>query len=129
MIKRGLITAEYQNHMGNDLDIVDAARVSFNKKSSFDEDGNLSDRDKRLLRYLAKHNHWSPFTHGVLKFRYNVPIFVARQEFKHIVGMTRNEVSRRYVDDVPEFFLPDEWRAAPTDGAKQGSSNQIIDHV
>ena len=124
MIERGLIKAELVDHMGSDLSVVNAARVSFDKVST-----EFAERDEKLLRYLAKHKHWSPFAHPGLSFRYTVPIFVARQEFKHIVGMVRNEVSRRYVDDTPVFFLPDEWRAAPTDGAKQGSSSEIIQYI
>lgn len=121
MIERGLIKSELTGYMGNDLTVVNVARVSFDKVST-----EFAERDEKLLRYLAKHDHWSPFAHPQLQFRYTVPIFVARQEFKHIVGMVRNEVSRRYVDDTPVFFLPDEWRAAPTNGAKQGSGSEII---
>jgi len=124
MIERGLIKSELIEHMGSDLSVVNAARVSFNKVST-----DLVPKDKGLLNFLAKHQHWSPFAHPQLSFRYTVPIFVARQEFKHIVGLVRNEISRRYVADSPVFFLPDEWRGAPTDGAKQGSSDEIIDHV
>lgn len=124
MIEKGIIKAELIDHMGSDLSVVNAARVSFAKESK-----ELNLKDEKLIRYLAKHNHWSPFAHPQLQFRYTVPMPVARQEFKHIVGFVRNEVSRRYVDDTPTFFLPDEWRAAPTDGAKQGSSSEIIHQI
>lgn len=124
MISRGLMSVELVDHMGSDLSVVNAARVSFDKHhDEIDEVG-----DEKLIRYLAKHDHWSPFAHTALQFRYTVPIFVARQEFKHIVGFVRNEVSRRYVSDEPSFFLPDEWRGAPVN-MKQGSSDQIIEEI
>lgn len=117
------ISADLVDHMGSDLTVVNAARVSFSKhKEVFDES------DEKLIKYLAKHDHWSPFAHPQIQLRYNVPIFVARQEFKHIVGMVRNEMSRRYVDDTPTFYMPDEWRGRPV-GAKQGSSDEIIKTV
>lgn len=84
----------------------------------------LAPRDAKLIRYLAKHNHWTPFSQVTLKFRIQAPIFVARQWFKHQVGITRNEVSRRYVDSAPEFFVPDEWRKRPEGGLKQGSGGK-----
>ena len=119
--------------MGTDLDVVNAARVSFDKESEWEwaERGpdfshdTLSEKDQKLITYLAKHNHWSPFSHVVVKMRETVPIFVARQRFKHVVGFTYNEVSRRYVDDAPEFFYPDVWRGKPIN-AKQGSSDEEI---
>lgn len=107
------------DHMGSDLSVVNAARVSFAKtKTDFDPE-----KDDRLLKYLATHDHWSPFGHAFLSFRIKAPIFVARQLVKHQVGLCWNEVSRRYVSDEPEYYMPDEWRAAPTGGAKQGSSD------
>lgn len=109
--------AEYIDHFGNDNRVVDAARVSFDKESS--QYG--YDNNKKLIKYLARHGHFSPFTHPQITLRYTVPIFVARQEFKHIVGFTRNEVSRRYVDDEPEFFMPEVWRSRPGGSVKQGS--------
>ncbi len=107
---------------GDDRMVVNAARVSFAKwKDVFDE------ADARLIRYLAAHNHWSPFAHPQAQFRISMPIFVARQWFKHQVGFARNEVSRRYVDDPPTVWEPTVWRRrAP--GAKQGSSDQPIDN-
>jgi thymidylate synthase (FAD) len=109
--------AEYISHMGDDLTVVNAARVSFDKEST--DVG--SSGDAKLINYLAKHGHWTPFSHPQITMRYTVPIFVARQEFKHIVGFTRNEVSRRYVDDTPEFYYPESWRNRPEGSVKQGS--------
>ena len=103
------------DHMGSDLTVVNAARVSYDKVSS-----SLSDRDIRLIHYLAKHKHWSPFSHAFLQFRIKAPIFVARQLGKHQVGLSWNEVSRRYVDNPPEFYMPDKWRGRP-ENSKQGS--------
>jgi thymidylate synthase (FAD) len=121
--------------MGDDLRVVNAARVSFNKESDWEWDNResgygepktiLSEQDQKLIKYLAKHNHWTPFAHVVVTMREKVPIFVARQRFKHMVGFNYNEVSRRYVDDPPEFFTPNEWRSKPVN-AKQGSGNEII---
>lgn len=118
--------AEYVDHLGDDLRVVDAARVSFDKKSRwyFNEETKLHElciKDVRLIRYLAKHGHWTPFSQPQITLRLTVPIFVARQDFKHQIGFTRNEVSRRYVDDDPEFFVPDVWRSRPEGSVKQGS--------
>jgi thymidylate synthase, flavin-dependent len=115
---------EYVDHMGSDLSVVNAARVSFSKRVSV-----LSARDDRLLNYLAKHKHWSPFAHTSISLRIEAPIFVARQLAKHQVGLSWNEVSRRYVDYVPKMYVPDEWRGKPTD-KKQGSSGvvELQDH-
>ena len=112
---------EYVDHMGSDLSVVNAARVSFAKVS-----GQLTPGDARLISYLAEHNHWTPFAHTSLSLRIKCPIFVARQLGKHQVGLVWNEVSRRYVDEEPEFFLPTEWRGRPVN-AKQGSSDEVID--
>lgn len=106
---------------GTDLDVVNAARMSFHKE----HDKYDIEKDTKLIRYLAKYNHWSPFAHLGASFRIKAPIFVARQLVKHQVGLTWNEVSRRYVDDEPECFLPAFWRGRP-ENAKQGSSG-IID--
>jgi thymidylate synthase (FAD) len=123
---------EYVDHMGSDLTVVNAARVSFAKTSEWEttEDGTrvLSQKDQRLIKYLANHNHWTPFAHPQVTLRIKAPIFVRTQLFKHKVGFTENEISRRYVTNEPEFYTPD-WRAAPTDGAKQGSSDFIYDPV
>jgi len=107
--------------MGSDLSVVNAARVSFAKQH--DE---IEDNDPKLISYLAKHGHWTPFAHAFLSFRIKAPICVARQLVKHQVGLAWNEVSRRYVDDEPEFWFPKEWRGKPVN-AKQGSSDILID--
>lgn len=121
-----MIKAELIDSMGSDLTVVNSARVSFDKESTWwgEEYGDeklLSNRDTKLIGYLARHNHFTPFTHPQITMRETVPIFVARQRFKHVVGFTYNEVSRRYVDDTPEFFIPDAWRTRPEGSMKQGS--------
>jgi len=109
-------------HMGSDLSVVNSARVSFDKvHETFD-----TDKDTRLIKYLAKHGHWSPFAHASMQFRLKAPVFVARQLVKHQVGLAWNEISRRYVDSEPEFYVPDTWRAK-ADNKKQGSSDEEID--
>ena len=108
--------------MGTDLSVVNAARVSFAKESN-----EFSKQDAKLIHYLAKHNHWSPFGHASLQFRIKAPIFVARQLVKHQVGLVWNEVSRRYVDDEPEFYIPENWRLK-ADDKKQGSSDETIEY-
>ena len=114
---------EEVDYMGGDLSVVNAARVSFDKQS--DE---LSLDDKKLIHYLAKHNHFTPFTHSFVTFRVKVPIFIARQWFKHTVGFTYNEMSRRYVNTEPELYdICDTWRKKPDKSIKQGSSNEYID--
>lgn len=112
---------ELIDFMGSDLTVVNAARVSFDKQSN-----EVNESDERLINYLAKHNHWTPFSHVIITMREIVPIFVARQRFKHMVGFTYNEVSRRYVDDTPEFYYPDVWRKA-SESKKQGSSNETVE--
>jgi thymidylate synthase (FAD) len=107
---------EYVDHMGSDLSVVNAARVSFGKFTK-----QLRDTDIKLIKYLASHKHWTPFAHTSLSLRIKCPIFVARQLGKHQVGLVWNEVSRRYVDNEPEFFLPHEWRGRPVN-SKQGSN-------
>ena len=106
---------------GSDLDVVNAARVSFNKEST-----ELTERDIKLIGYLAKHDHFTPFCHNSLTFRIKAPIFVARQLHKHVVGGIINEVSRRYVDDEPEFYFPALRHKAPTN-AKQGAGEVMED--
>jgi len=113
--------AELVDSMGDDLTVVNAARVSFAKEVS-----TFTERDAKLIKYLAKHNHWTPFAHVTATFRVAAPIFVARQLFKHKVGLTENEISRRYVSDEPMFYQPEEWRGAPTN-AKQGSDGIVAD--
>jgi len=112
---------DYISHMGDDRTVVDAARVSFDKASVMS--GCVG--DAKLIKYLAKHGHWTPFSHPQVTLRYTVPIFIARQEFKHIVGFTRNEISRRYVDDTPEFHVPHMWRKRPEGSVKQGSGGEL----
>lgn len=114
-------SVEYVDHMGSDLSVVNAARVSFGKVST-----EFGDKDASLISYLAKHNHWSPFAHTSISFRIKAPIFVARQLVKHQIGLVWNEVSRRYVDDEPEFYFPEVWRGKP-ENAKQGSSGVVDD--
>jgi len=137
-----MITSSMQvnliDHMGSDLTVVNAARVSFDKESEWekvpkdpliygDDEGTwdeLSDKDTKLIGYLAKHNHWSPFAHTSIQLRVKAPIFVARQLVKHQVGGVWNEVSRRYVDSEPEFWFPEVWRGRPVN-AKQGSTGVL----
>ena len=118
--------------MGTDLSVVNAARVSFAKESEWDRpdlyENQLKDSDIKLIQYLAKHNHWSPFAHTSLQFHIKAPIFVARQLVKHQVGLVWNEVSRRYVDDEPEFYIPQVWRKRPDKSIKQGSSDETTDY-
>jgi len=129
------IEVTYIDHMGDDLSVVNAARVSFGKKSEFvdgeikeDEVGPymemvLSNKDKKLIRYLAKHKHLSPFGHAFASFHVKAPIFVARQLVKHKF-LRWNEISRRYVDEEPEFYVPDVWRGRSAD-KKQGSDGVV----
>ena len=127
------IEVTYIDHMGSDLSVVNAARVSFGKKSeALGRSGVagehmtpiLNDPDKRLIKYLAKHRHMSPFGHSFASFHVKAPIFVARQLVKHKF-LRWNEISRRYVDDDPEFYIPDQWRGRASD-KKQGSAG-IVD--
>ena len=124
---------DYITHMGTDLTVTNSARVSFDKESDWGDakEGEfwaVKEQDERLIKYLARHNHWTPFAHTQITLRYTVPIFVARQEFKHVVGFTRNEVSRRYVDNPPEFYTPEVWRSRPEGGLKQGSGGEHPDN-
>lgn len=112
---------QYVSHMGNDDSVANAARVSFHKDAS----QFTKEQNNRLLHYLAKNNHWSPYAHCFASFRIKAPIFVARQLVKHQVGLAWNEVSRRYVDEEPEFWFPKEWRARPNGSIKQGSGETI----
>ncbi len=129
--------------MGSDLSVVNAARVSFSKSSdweykqmevvSADERtieyhkgiSGLKSSDEKLIKYLAEHNHWTPFGHASLSFHIKAPIFVARQLVKHTVGLTWNEVSRRYVNTPPEFYFPKEWRKTH-ENKKQGSYEDVF---
>lgn len=121
---------EYLDCMGSDLSICNAARVSMNKQhTEFDEE-----TDTKLLRYLVKNLHWSPFAHALLTLRVTAPVFVSRQMEKHLAGLvmgtaipSRNEVSRRYVDAAPEFYFPEAWRSRPEKNIKQGSGEPIAE--
>jgi thymidylate synthase (FAD) len=135
------MTVDLIDHMGSDLSVVNAARVSFDKESNWEAipfagptEGVLQDKDIKLIKYLAKHNHWTPFGHGSAQFRIKAPIFVARQLMKHQVGLVWNEVSRRYIKTEPEFWSPDYWRQS-AENIKQGSSEDatpsqnVVDHM
>ena len=114
-----MIKVEMIDKMGTDLSIVNAARVSYAKvKNQFE------DKDAKLISFLAKHGHWSPFAHASLSFRIRAQVFVARQLVKHQVGLSWNEVSRRYVSYEPKLYKIDEWRGKPVD-SKQGSAGVI----
>ena len=136
---------ELVDRMGNDLTVVNAARVSFNKESEWaydeeamkriqgsnwqadrlrDEFKTLSESDKKLIMYLAKHKHWTPFAHPQITLRIKAPVSIRTQFFKHKQGFVENEISRRYVSYDPEFYLP-QWRGQPKNGAKQGSDDFI----
>ena len=140
---------EYIDSMGDDLAVVNAARVSFDKESEWETrvvtkldagyrgpegldvlytEKVLSKKDQSLIKYLSTHGHWSPFAHTAIKVRMKMPIFVARQIMKHTTGIEYNEVSRRYVDSEPEFYTPDVWRKK-ADNVKQGSSDEAVDYV
>jgi len=112
--------ADYVDHMGSDLTVVNAARVSFDRHTEF-----LKGSDEGLIKYLSRNGHFTPFTHAMITIREEVPLFVARQRFKHTVGFTYNEVSRRYVSTDPSFYTPEIWRLAAED-VKQGSSTDEL---
>ena len=112
---------DFIDKMGSDLSVVNAARVSFAKRKEV-----LDEKDDKLIKYLAHWGHWSPFAHATMSFRIKAPIFVARQLVKHQVGLSWNEVSRRYVDDQPEFYMIDEWISRPDKSIKQGSGDRVI---
>ena len=132
---------DYVDHMGTDLTVCNAARVSFNNESEWgldfdaierlkscpynkDDVRMLKDKDAKLIRYLAKHNHWTPFAHPQITLRIKAPVSIRTQFFKHKQGFTENEISRRYVTFEPEFYTPI-WRNKPTGGAKQGSEDFV----
>ncbi len=114
--------AELIQHIGSDETVVNAARVSFDKEAS----NYSTEQNNKLINYLAKHGHFTPFTHCFVTLRETVPIFVARQRFKHMVGFSYNEVSRRYVDSTPDIFRPSGWRKAASN-KKQGSSDEVFE--
>lgn len=127
-----MINATYKDHMGSDLSVVNAARVSFGKEKKalgYTSIGGgpkipvIHDTDIKLIRYLAKHKHTSPFGHAFASFHVKAPMFVARQLVKHKF-LRWNEISRRYVDNKPEFYEPDVWRGRSED-KKQGSAGTV----
>lgn len=116
--------------MGSDLSVVNSARVSYDKESS-----ELSDKDERLIRFLAREGHTSPFRHASLQFEVYAPLMVARQWWKYVVGSDHtmdswNESSRRYITEEATFYIPkaDEWRSAP-ENSKQGSGDVVSKFV
>ena len=128
-----MIEVTYKGHMGNDLTVCNAARVSFGKETEWDYEESdaysfkqhLKTKDRKLIQYLAKHKHISPFGHCFASFHIKAPLFVARQLVKHKF-LRWNEVSRRYVDKEPEFYVPKSWRGRSED-KKQGSSGEWYD--
>ena len=111
---------DYVDHLGGDINVVNAARVSFAKEvKDFD-----LEKDTKLINYLAKHNHFTPLAHTSVTIRVKAPIFMARQFVKHQIGLVWNEESRRYIDDEPEFYIPNELRGRPVN-AKQGSNGVL----
>jgi thymidylate synthase (FAD) len=123
-----MIEVTHVDHMGKDLSVANAARVSFGKKSDLDwsdpwSPPKLRDKDAKLIRYLAKHEHISPFGHCFASFHIKAPVFVARQLVKHKF-LRWNEISRRYVESEPEFYVPDAWRGR-SDDKKQGSEGVV----
>ena len=109
---------------GGDISVVNSARVSFNKEVS-----SMTGRDEKLIKYLAEHQHMTPFRHNFIQLRCKVPLFLARQLMKHQAGLTWNEESRRYIDYLPEFYKPEEWRKRPDKSIKQGSSEGVSEGV
>ena len=122
MMSDGIGFVELLEVFGDDLTVVNAARVSFHKESH-----EITEGDKKLIKYLANHNHITPFFHPQARFRIKMPVFVARQWFKHTVGFSRNEVSRRYVDFTPECWCPNPDEIRERDPkAKQGSKDTPV---
>ena len=113
--------AEYIDHMGSDASVVKAARVSF-AADGLEFDGG---RDSGLIGYLAKHNHWTPFSHTSITLRMTAPVPIRTQCFKHKVGFSENEESRRYISSNPKFFIPRQFRKHPEGSVKQGSGEDM----
>lgn len=110
----------YKDHMGDDNSVVNSARVSFSKDAS-----NFTDeQNKNLIHYLAKHNHWTPFAHAFVTLHMKAPIAIHAQCVKHQIGFAMNTVSRRYVSEAPEYYLPT-FRKKPIGSIKQGSGDEI----
>jgi len=118
----GISLVEIIEHMGSDLTVVNSARVSFGKESN-----EMCEKDAKLINYLAKHHHTSPFFHPQVQMRIRMPIWVAREWFRHTVGFARNEISRRYVDEEPTFYIPTSLRARDPN-LKQGSKEEATVH-
>ena len=130
------VKAELLDYMGTDLDVVNAAKVSFSKESEWEwqteyecgvpvsDTPILADKDKKLINYLATHDHWTPFAHTALKFRCSAPVPIRTQAFKHKIGMVENEESRRYISSTPEIYIPEFFRAKPEGSIKQGSGGE-----
>lgn len=123
------------NSWGSELDIVNSARVSYDKESKLREDGSLTINDQKLLNFLIEHKHDSTLRHAGFTFEVYAPLMIARQWYKHAVSSTHledqlgwNESSRRYVTENEEFYIPgaNEWRSAPAN-SKQGSGAPILD--
>ena len=112
------MNVEYIDHMGTDSSVVNAARVSFNKQA----DQYTPEQNAKLINYLARHGHWTPFAHTVVTMRFKAPIAIHAQCVKHQIGFAMNTVSRRYVSDRPELFVP-EFRTKPDGSVKQGSGD------
>lgn len=121
------IKVELLDSMGDDLDVCNAARVSFAKETQWAAmeagEGMLASGDIKLINYLAKHDHWTPFAHTALKFRIAAPVPIRTQCFKHKIGMVENEESRRYISTTPEIFIPEFFRSKPEGSIKQGSGD------
>ena len=113
---------ELIDRMGGDLTVANSARVSFAKQVY-----KFKESDEKLVKFLAREDHWTPFAHVQVQFRIKAPVFVARQLVKHQVGMVWSETSRRYVDTAPEFHAPEGWRKRAPD-KKQGSLNETLDN-
>jgi thymidylate synthase (FAD) len=125
------------NHMGDDVSVVNAARVSFDKETEFDPEGNLKEKDRKLIQFLYRNKEMSVFRHATVQFEMYMPLMVARQYWKYIVGASHiddgtcmNESSRRYITEDPVFYVPqfNEWRGAPAD-KKQGSGELMDDRI
>ena len=114
------ILFEYVDHMGKDARTVDAARMSFEKDSTH----YTKEKNDRLITYLQDHEHWVPKAHNQITFKVKMPVFLARQYFKHIIGSVKSEASRRYVQTEPEFYMP-VWRSKPEGSIKQGSGGEL----
>ena len=121
----GIGSVELLHSMGDDLMVVNAARVSFHKESK-----QMTSGDAKLIQYLAKHDHISPFFHPQIQFRIKMPIFVAREWYRHQIGFSRNEVSRRYVDSIPECWIPSSDQLRERDPKlKQGSKETPVQNA